>query len=216
MFINHDGIYMDNTKIKAITEWPVPTMVCSVCSFLSLANFYQCFIKDYTMLAKLLTDLTQKDKAFTWGGTEAGTFTQLKHCFTTAPILTYPDNNCQFRLETDASNSTTGVVLSILKDDKWHPIAFSSHTMSPEEQNYLVGDKEMLSVIHSMEKWCHYLAGAHHKFEIWNDHINLQWFMKRQDLNWCQVCWAQYLSHFTFKWTHKARSIMGKVDTLSH
>ena len=39
--------------------------------------------------------------------------------------------------------------------------------------------------------------------------------MKRQDLNQCQVHWAQYLSHFSFKWTHKARSTMGKADTLS-
>ena len=40
MFINHDGIKMDNTKVKAITEWPAPTNVCSVRSFLGLTNFY--------------------------------------------------------------------------------------------------------------------------------------------------------------------------------
>ena len=73
----------------------------------------------------------------------------------------------------------------------------------------------MLSVIHSLEQWCHYLEGAKHKFKIWNDHANLQWFMKRQDLNQHQVHWAQYLSHFSFKWTHKARSTMGKADALS-
>ena len=53
----------------------------------------------------------------------------------------------------DTLDFTTGMVLSILKDDKWHPIAFSSHAMSLEEQNYLVTDKEMLSVIHSLEQW---------------------------------------------------------------
>ena len=73
----------------------------------------------------------------------------------------------------------------------------------------------MLSVICSLEQWCHYLEGAKHEFEIWNDHANLQWFMKRQDLNRHQVHWAQYLSHFAFKWTHKAGSAMGKVDVLS-
>ena len=149
------------------------------------------------------------------GATKDSTFMQLKHCFTTAPILTYPDNDCQFRLETDTSNFATGTVLSILKDEKWHPITFSSHAMSLEEWNYLVADKEMLLVIRSLEKWCHYLEGAHHEFEIWNDHVNLQWFMKRQDLNRHKVCWAQYLSRFAFKWTHKAGSTMGKADMLS-
>ena len=207
---------MDDSKVKAITDWPAPTTVCSVCSFLGLTNFYHRFIKDYATLAKPLTDLTQKDKAFTWGSTEANMFASLKTCFTTAPILAYPENDCQFRLETDASDFATRAVLSILKDDKWHPVAFSSHAMSPEERNYLVVDKEMLSIIHALEQWRHYLEGAKHQFDIWNDHANLQWFMNRQDLNCRQAQWAQYLSRFSFLWSHKAGSTMGKADTLSH
>ena len=206
---------MDDSKVKAITDWPVPTTVRSIHIFLGLANFYQHFIKDYATLAKPLTDLTQKDKAFSWGSAEANTFTSLKTCFTTAPILAYPDNDCQFRLETDASDFATGAVLSILKDNKWHPVAFSSHAMSPEERNYLVADKEMLSIIHALEQWCHYLEGARHQSDIWNNHANLQWFMKRQDLNRRQARWAQYLSRFSFLWSHKAGSTMGKADTLS-
>ena len=167
------------------------------------------------MLAKPLMDLTQKDKAFTWGSAEANAFASLKSHFTTAPILAYPNNDCKFRLETDASDFATGVILSILKDDKWHPVAFSSHAMSPEERNYPVVDKEMLSVIRALEQWCHYLEGAKHQFDIWNDHANLQWFMKKQDLNRRQVRWAQYLSRFSFLWTHKAGSTLGKADALS-
>ena len=70
---------------------------------------------------------------FTWGTAKAKAFSELKQCFTTAPVLTYLDNDCQFRLETDTSDFATGAVLSILKGEKWHPIAFSSHTMSLEE-----------------------------------------------------------------------------------
>ena len=46
--------------------------------------------------------------------------------------------------------------------------------MSPEEWNYPVADKEMLSVIHSLGQWHHYLEGAKQEFKIWNDHVNLQ------------------------------------------
>jgi hypothetical protein len=87
--------------------------------------------------------------------------------------------------------------------------------MSPEERNYPVADKEMLSIIRSLEQWRHYLEGAHHEFEIWNDHANLQWFMKLQDLNRRQARWAQYLSRFNFKWLHTAGTTMGKADALS-
>ena len=73
----------------------------------------------------------------------------------------------------------------------------------------------MLSVIRTLEQWRHYLEGAKHQFDIWNDHANLQWFMKRQDLNCWQARWAQYLSCFSFLWSHKAGSTMGKADALS-
>ena len=41
MFINRNGIKMDDIKVKAITEWPMLTNVRGIQSFLGLANFYQ-------------------------------------------------------------------------------------------------------------------------------------------------------------------------------
>ena len=143
-------------------------------------------------------------------------FDSLKLHFTTAPILAYPDNDRVFHLETDALDFATGAVLSIEQNGKWHPVALSSHLMTPEERNYPVAGKEILSVIRSLEQWGHYLEGVHHQFEIRNDHANLQWFMKYQDLNHRQARWAQYLSGFNFKWLHKAgATCMGKADALS-
>ena len=84
----------------------------------------------------------------------------------TAPVLAYPNNDCQFHLECDTSNYATGAVLSILKENKWHPVAYHSHSMSPKERNYLIADKEMLSVIRALEIWRHYLKGAKHEFKV--------------------------------------------------
>ena len=71
-------------------------------------------------------------------------FDSLKLYFTTAPLLAYPDNDRIFCLETDASDFTTRVALSIEQNRKWHPIAFSSHSMTPEAQNYPVADRKCL------------------------------------------------------------------------
>ena len=106
-------------------------------------------------------------------------------------------------------------VTSILKEDKWHPVAYHSHSMSPKERNYLIADKEMLSVIRALEIWRHYLEGTKYEFEVWNDHQNLQWFITRQDLNRRQAHWAQYLSRFNLKWLHKAGVTMGKANAIS-
>ena len=80
-------------------------------------------------------------------------FDTLKYCFTTAPILAYPDNNRVFCLETDTLDFATRAVLSIKQNGKWHSVAFSSHSMTPEQCNYLVANKEMLSIIRSSEQW---------------------------------------------------------------
>ena len=206
---------MDQTKVKAILDWPEPKNVKGVRSFLGLANFYQRFIKDYTRVACPLHDLTKKEEPFRWEQPQQHAFDTLKEHFTTAPVLAFPDLDCKFCLESDASDYATGAVLSIEKDGIWHPVAFSSHSMTPQERNYPVADKEMLSVIQALEQWRHYLEGARHQFEIWNDHANLQWFMTRQDLNRQQARWAMYLSRFNMLWFYKPGHTMTKPDALS-
>ena len=215
MIVGKDGIKMDQEKIKAVLNWPAPLNIKGVRSFLGLANFYQRFIQDYAQVMRPLNDLLKKDVIFEWKEAQQHAFDMLKEKFTTAPVLAYLDNNCQFCLECDTSNYATGAVLSILKEDKWHPVTYHSHSMSSEERNYLIADKEMLSVIRTLEMWRHYLEGAKHEFEVWNNHQNLQWFMMRQDLNRRQARWAQYLSRFNLKWLHKADMTMGKANALS-
>ena len=54
------GIGMDPQKNKSILEWPVPTSVKEVQSFLGFAIFYRKFINNYSRLATSLTTLTRK------------------------------------------------------------------------------------------------------------------------------------------------------------
>ena len=128
-------------------------------------------------MARPLNDLIKKDVIFEWKEAQQHTFDTLKKKFMTAPVLVYPDNDCQFCLEWNASNYAIGAVLSILKEDKWHPVTYHSHFMLPAEHNYPIANKEMLSIIRALEIWRHYLEGAKHEFEVWNNHQNLQWFI---------------------------------------
>ena len=150
MIVEKDGIKMDQEKVKAVLNWPAPMNVKGVRSFLDLANFYRRFIQDYAQVARPLNNLLKKDVLFKWKEAQQYVFDMLKEKFTTAPVLAYPDNNCQFCLECDAFNYATGAVLSILKEDKWHPVSYHSHSMLPEERNYPIADKEMLSVIRAL------------------------------------------------------------------
>jgi len=108
MIVSHDGIKMDPEKVNAILKWPEPTNVKQVHTFLGLGNFYRRFIKDYAIMARPMTDLTCKDTVFNFGEKECAAFEAFKAAFTRALVLQYPDQDCEFRLETDVSEFTIG------------------------------------------------------------------------------------------------------------
>jgi len=117
---------------------------------------------------------------------------------------------------TDASNYTTGGVLSMkCSDKKWRPVTFISKSLSDTEQNYEIHNKEMLAVVRCLEAWRYFLKGAVEKFEIWTDYKNLEYFMKAQKLNRRQARWTLYLSRFNFTLKHVPGSKIGKADSLS-
>ncbi len=102
------------------------------------------------------------------------------------------------------------------EDEKWHPVAFLSKSLSPIERNYEIHDKEMLVIIRALQEWWHFIEGAEHQCEIWTDHKNLEYFMTAKQLNWRQAQWSLYLSRFDFALHHKPGKSMGKPDALSH
>ena len=87
---------------------------------------------------------------------------------TTTPVLVSPQDSEPFRIEADSSDFASGAVLSqqLPGEEKWHPVAFYSKSLSPVEWNYEIHDKEMLAIIRVLEEWRHFLEGAQHPVEI--------------------------------------------------
>jgi Reverse transcriptase (RNA-dependent DNA polymerase) len=59
-----DGVKMDSIKITAIKDWPTPKNVIKIQEFMGFTNFYRKFIREYSGVLTLLTDLTKKNKTF--------------------------------------------------------------------------------------------------------------------------------------------------------
>ena len=92
LYIGLDGMRMDETKMKAITDWPVLRTVKDVRSFLGLANFYQCFVDGFSKIAAPMNKLLRNDQTWEWKEEQQEVFDTLKVKFTTNPILTTPDH----------------------------------------------------------------------------------------------------------------------------
>ena len=216
LILSPGQVAMDPVKIAGVRDWPVPTTVKEVQSFLGFVNFYRRFIQDFSHMARPLHDLTQKDKPWVWNEAQQKSFDDLKSAITSTPILVQPDFDRPFRLETDSSNFATGAVLSQQReDDKWHPVGFISKSLSEAERNYEIHDKELLAVIRGLEEFRHLLEGAKHQIEVLTDHRNLVYFMTAQSLTRRQARWSLFLSRFDFRITHRPGKSSVKPDALS-
>jgi hypothetical protein len=105
------GIEVDEPKAHAIMRWPTPSTVTLVRSFLGLAHFYRCFVRDLRTIAAHLHELTKKGVSFNWGPTHQQAFDTLKSKLTQAPLLQLPDFDKMFELQCDASGLGIGGVL---------------------------------------------------------------------------------------------------------
>jgi hypothetical protein len=146
--ISTKGIGMSQDKIQAIQDWPKPTNVKEVLSYLGYLNFYRRFILGYSRTAIPLTNLTQKDKPFTWTQTEKNAFTKLKKDFIKDILLRHYKPDKPSQLETNSSDYAIGGVLSQQGlTSRWEPVAFYSRKLSKPELNYEIYNKELLAIV---------------------------------------------------------------------
>ena len=135
MVIKEGKITMDLGKVKGVQEWPTPTMVKQVWSFLGFGNFYRWFIQHFSKLAKPLNDLLKKDHEFLWTTDCQKAFNTLKRRFTEEPVLKMPDQTKPFQIECDTSKYTSGAVLTQLDfNGDRHPCAFFSKAFLPPRE----------------------------------------------------------------------------------
>jgi hypothetical protein len=165
---------MDPVKLTAVKNWPTPKTVKDIQKFLGFCNFYRHFVKAYSELARPLFDLTKKGEPFIWTDHHDQSFTGLQDALTSSPVLLLLDYGKPFTVYTDASDYATSAILE--QDDalgRSHPVTFYSKSLQPAERNYEIHDKELLTIIHALRHFRHYLQGNEHTTRVFSDHANL-------------------------------------------
>jgi hypothetical protein len=207
---------MDPAKIKGIANWPTPTTVKQVRSFLGFCNFYRPFIYHFSHIARPLNELTRKENPWTWEERHQKAFEELRNRVTSEPVLAQPRLDQQFELEVDASGFAFGAVLSQKGEDgKRHPIAFYSATALEAERNYDIYDLELLAIVKACRHWRPYLAGSPHKIIVHTDHANLQYWRQPHKISRRIAREVLELSEFDIELHHIPGKNNGRADALS-
>lgn len=161
--VNENGVSPDMQNVEKIVNWPCPKNLTEVRQFLGMASFYRKFIKDFSIKAKPLTNLTKKNEPFYWSQDCQTAFTVLKEALIEPDIMGYPNlSQGKFILDTNACDVGIGAVLSQIQDGRERVISYARRTLNKAERNYCVTDKELLAVKHFIEYFRQYLFGRVH------------------------------------------------------
>ena len=91
VIIGQGSVIMDPIKVKGITEWPTPTYVKDIRSFLGFCNFHKAFIMNFSSLTHPLNDLTKKNYPRRWSKQGKKAFQQLKEAYACNLVFCTPD-----------------------------------------------------------------------------------------------------------------------------
>ena len=199
LLVTDKGVLPDPDKVRAVQDWPPPTNVTEVRSFLGFTGFCRKFIRDYATLAAPLTRLTRSDVPFPAQLTpdQQAAFSALKHALTSAPLLVLPKLGAEheFTLYTDASQMAVGAVLLQDQGLGLQPVAYESRKLNDHEKNYPIAELELLAVVHALRVFRCYLEGCR-SFTVITDHDTLRYFLTQKTLAGRKARWQELISPF--------------------
>ena len=168
---------MDERKVKAIIDWPPPSKVAELWSFLGLATYYRNFIQGYSKKVAPLTNVLKKEKKWVWTDACQEAFEKLKVAMLSESVLRLPDFELPFEVHTDASDKAIGGVLVQEK----HPVAYKSRKLNDAEQKCSTHEMEMIAVVHCLLTWRVYVLGP--KFVVRTDNVANTFFNTQKKLS---------------------------------
>ncbi|KAF0760216.1 hypothetical protein AaE_003599 [Aphanomyces astaci] len=198
-----NGCRADPGKIKAISEWPIPSSVKDLRRWLGLATYLHKYSQDFADIAQPLFRLLLKDAPWVWDSACQEAFDGLKSNLQRAPILTLPDFDKPFSVVCDASQFAIGCCLMQLDaSGRPRPVSYQSCQFHAAEQAYPVHDLELLSMKYTLTKFRIYLLGGK-PFVVYTDHASLRTATNTPHLSQRMARWISFFSEFTFSVQYK-------------
>jgi RNase H-like domain found in reverse transcriptase/Reverse transcriptase (RNA-dependent DNA polymerase) len=207
-------VHIDPTKQNGLAAWPrTLSSVKQVQSTLGVLGYQQPFIPCFMHLARPLTQLLTKEKAFEWMPKCTRALDELIKIVTSDLVLHRPNYDKPFTLEVDASQYAMGAILYQENKEGWLcPVGYHSHMMNQAEQGYNVHDCELLAIMRGLRQWRHLLLSSPFQTTVITDHVNLQYYWQPQKINQWVAHYLGDLADYDFTLIHK----LGKLNKADH
>lgn len=169
-----EGMKIDQSKQKAITQMPSPRDRQSLERFLGMINYVSKFIPHYSQKVAPLRNLLKKDSEWCWSENEERVVSELKAALCRAPVLALFAPREPAVLSVDASSHALGAVLL----QAGRPVEFASLTLTDTQQRYAQIEKEMLAIVFALERFHQYIFGKS-DIIVESDHKPLEALFKK-------------------------------------
>jgi hypothetical protein len=159
---------MDKAKVEIIKEWPTSKTVSDVRSFHGLTSFYRRFVKYFSTITTLLTEIV-KIIYFKRKIEQEKAFNLLKEKLILTPLLVLPNYTKTFKIKYYVS--VIGISAALIHDKRL--MVYFREKLNGVSLNYSRYDKMLYVLVRTLGTLQHYFWLK--KFEI---HINHQYLKK--------------------------------------
>ncbi len=183
-------ISVPEARVEAIRNHPLPKSRKQLRAFLGLVGFYRRFIPGFHRWSSVLTPHTSTAKSgvVSWTSPMLDAFHALCNKLSVSVRLCVPCVSDVFVVESDASSTGVGAVLSVVRNDEKLPVAFFSKQLRGAQGNYSAQELEGLGIYEAIRHFAYFLYGR--KFTVVTDHkglVNMRCGKQenRRIYNWC-------------------------------
>jgi len=118
----------------------------------------------------------------------------LKENFDTATIIRGQNWDLPFHIHADSYEKYIAAYLGQIDEKFPYTIYFINKNLSKFELNYTVTEKELLAVVHSLNKFRHYTTS--YQIVVHTDHVAIRYLMNKPDVNAKIIIWLILLQQF--------------------
>ncbi|MBW0570941.1 hypothetical protein O181_110656 [Austropuccinia psidii MF-1] len=186
------SLAIDQNKVAAVLQKPVPRNIKEMQSFLGFASYYRNHIKNFAHITSSLYKLCSKEVVFEITKERRDAYERMKNELTNAPVLILPDFELPFKLYIDAAwSQVLGAALHQRQIVDGAPregvICYISRQLKDSESRYGATQTECLCLLWALEKLHYYLEGA--VFEVYTACTALKSLLSMKTTNRHMLRW---------------------------